>query len=67
MISELNRKRLEWLATARAGEIMPEDIWMTPNDWATDMREVAQAALNEIDELNRRIKDGSSTGESTGG
>jgi hypothetical protein len=58
MISELNRKRLEWMATARKGDLFPEDLGFLQNDWDGPIREAAQAALNEIDELKRRLGDG---------
>jgi hypothetical protein len=54
-MDEIHRKRLEWMAKAKVGETFPVELGFTPNDWAKDMNETAQAALDEIERLNRRL------------
>lgn len=55
MISDLNRKRLEWMAyKAQAGDQFPDELFETQQDrmsWAQAMTDMARAAIDEIDRL----------------
>jgi hypothetical protein len=50
-MDEINRKRLEWMAQAKAGDIPPDEIGFPVGAWAAPAAEAAKAALDEIERL----------------
>jgi hypothetical protein len=55
-MDESNRKRLEWVANAKAGQDFPRDLFESeeaPGSWAAAMSAMAQAALDEIADQER--------------
>jgi len=51
MNDELNRKRLEWMAQAKNGDMFPRNLFGGDNNWAAAVSEAALWALTEIDRL----------------
>ena len=55
MISDINRKRLEWMRDAKGGQMLSTDLFSTDpdtwNGWGEAVSAAAKAALDEIDRL----------------
>lgn len=50
-LSEISRKRLEWMANAKPGDTMPIDLFGAES-WAIAVSESIKEALDVIDQKN---------------
>lgn len=58
-MDEIHRKRLEWMAQAKPGQMWDETLFPGGSEWqwGKHISETSQAALDEIDRLHARIEE----------
>jgi hypothetical protein len=50
-LSEIERKRLDWIANAQIGDALPAALFPDSQTWGDAVSEACRAALKEIDAL----------------
>lgn len=62
MLSDINRRRLEWVTQAKIGDMFPTELFKKSyldhdHEWGTTLGQAAKEALDLIDELEGQLHD----------